>query len=77
MLKTFFNELTTQSNTAFSLGTRFKALSGLNTLNTRRDFIVFKFLPGVSLSLNTNAIRAHNTTIASRMFHTSRKYEPG
>lgn len=40
---TFLSELTTQSNTAFSFGTRFIVLSGRNTLNTRNDFIVDRF----------------------------------
>lgn len=42
---TFFKELTTQSNTAFSLGTRLMVFSGRNTLNTRSDLIVDKFDP--------------------------------
>ena len=45
ILKTFFRELTTQSNTALSLGTRFIVFRGLNTLRTRNDFIVLKFCP--------------------------------
>ena len=41
MLKTFLRELTTQSNTAFSLGTRLIVLSGRSTRKTRSDLIVF------------------------------------
>jgi hypothetical protein len=37
--------LTTQSNTALSLGTRFMVLSGRNTLSTRSDLMVDKFVP--------------------------------
>lgn len=42
---TFFNEFTTQSNTAFSLGTRLIVFSGRNTLNTRSDLMVDKLVP--------------------------------
>ena len=45
ILITFFNELTTQSNTAFSFGTRLIVFNGLSTLKTRSDFIVDKFWP--------------------------------
>ena len=44
---TFFNEITTQSNTALSAGTRLTILSGLRTLNS---FTAFNFWPvGVPL----------------------------
>lgn len=49
---TFFNELTTQSKTALSLGTRLIVFNGRNTLNTRSDLMVDKFeltLPEVEL----------------------------
>lgn len=45
ILMTFFSEFTTQSNTAFSFGTRLIVLSGRNTRRTRSDLIVVKFLP--------------------------------
>ena len=45
ILNTFLRELTTQSNTALSLGTRLIVLSGLRTRSTRRDLIVLKFCP--------------------------------
>ena len=45
ILNTFFREFTTQSNTAFSFGTRLMVFSGLNTRNTRRDFMVLRFWP--------------------------------
>lgn len=48
---TFFSELTTQSNTAFSFGTRFIVFNGRNTLNTRSDFIVDRFCPTLPLLL--------------------------
>lgn len=40
---TFFNEFTTQSNTAFNFGTRFIVFNGRSTRSTRNDFIVDKF----------------------------------
>lgn len=43
MFITFFNEFTTQSNTAFNLGTRLIVFKGLNTRNTLNDLIVDKF----------------------------------
>lgn len=43
MLMTFFNELTTQSNTAFSFGTRFIVFRGRRTRRTRSDFIMDRF----------------------------------
>lgn len=42
MLNTFFSELTTQSNTAFSLGTRLMVFSGRNTRSTLNDLMVPK-----------------------------------
>lgn len=39
-MKTFFNEFTTQSKTAFNFGTRLIVFNGRNTRNTRKDFIV-------------------------------------
>ncbi len=52
ILMTFFKELTTQSKTAFSLGTRLIVFNGRNTLNTLRDLMVprlavadFPFVP--------------------------------
>ena len=45
MLNTFFKELTTQSNTAFSLGTRFIVFRGRRTRKTRSDFMVLRFWP--------------------------------
>lgn len=45
MLITFFKELTTQSNTALSFGTRLIVFNGRSTLNTRNDLIVDKFCP--------------------------------
>ena len=74
---TFFNELTTQSKTAFNFGTRFIVFSGLRTRNTRSDFIVFKFLLAESLSLTAIANNAHITTIESNIFQTFLKYDPG
>jgi hypothetical protein len=44
MLITFFNELTTQSNTAFSFGTRLIVFSGRSTRSTRSDLMVDKLL---------------------------------
>ena len=43
MLTTFFNEVTTQSKTAFSFGIRFIVLSGRSTRSTLKDLIVDKF----------------------------------
>lgn len=40
MLTTFFNDPTTQSKTAFNFGIRLMVLSGRNTRNTRKIFIV-------------------------------------
>lgn len=51
MLKTFLSELTTQSKTALSFGTRLIVLRGRSTRSTLSDLIVFKFLPAPSLSL--------------------------
>lgn len=45
MLITFFKEFTTQSNTAFSFGTRLIVFNGRSTLSTRNDLIVDKFCP--------------------------------
>ena len=45
MVKTLDKEVITQSNTAFNFGTRFMVFNGRNTRRTRRDLIVFKFLP--------------------------------
>lgn len=45
MLITFFRELTTQSNTAFSLGTLLIVFRGLKTLKTLNDLIVERFEP--------------------------------
>lgn len=50
MLMTFFKEFTTQSNTAFSFGTRFIVFNGLNTRNTLNDFIVDRFWPAPLLT---------------------------
>lgn len=47
---TFFSELTTQSNTAFSFGTRLIVFSGRNTRSTRSDLIVDKFCPTLPFS---------------------------
>lgn len=47
MFMTFFKELTTQSKTALSLGTRLMVFNGRNTLSTRSDLIVDKFVPTV------------------------------
>ena len=47
ILNTFFKEFTTQSNTAFNLGTRFIVFKGLNTRRTLRDLIVARFCPVV------------------------------
>lgn len=55
MLRTFLRELTTQSNTALSLGTRLIVLSGRNTRSTRKDFMVLRFWP-VVLPLCVTAI---------------------
>lgn len=44
MFITFFNEFTKQSNTALSFGTLLIVFKGLNTLNTRKDFIVERFV---------------------------------
>lgn len=130
MLNTFFSEVTTQSNTAFNLGTLLIVFNGRKTLRTRSDLIVLKFCPvelplqinhhslwhdqykwgilmvlhfclsfeicliqfffliqfhthvlfswsNVTTYANANAISAHMTTMASRMFHGSRQYEPG
>lgn len=43
MLITFFKEFTTQSNTAFNLGTRLIVFRGRRTLRTRNDLIVERF----------------------------------
>lgn len=40
---TFLRELTTQSKTAFSFGTRLIVFRGLKTLSTRKDLIVDRF----------------------------------
>lgn len=40
---TFLSELTTQSKTAFSFGTRFIVFSGRSTRSTRNDLMVDKF----------------------------------
>lgn len=45
MLNTFFKELTTQSKTAFNLGTRLMVLRGLKTRKTRKDLMVLRFWP--------------------------------
>jgi hypothetical protein len=45
IVKTLDNEVITQSNTAFNFGTRFIVFNGRNTRRTRKDLIVFKFLP--------------------------------
>lgn len=45
MFITFFNEFTKQSNTAFSLGTRFIVFNGLSTRNTRNDLMVDRLAP--------------------------------
>jgi len=47
MFITFFNEFTTQSKTALSLGTRLIVFNGRNTLSTRSDLMVDKFVPTV------------------------------
>lgn len=44
MLMTFFSELTTQSNTALSFGTRLMVFSGRNTRRTLSDLMVDKLL---------------------------------
>lgn len=44
MFITFFNEFTKQSKTALSFGTLLIVFKGLNTLNTRKDFIVERFV---------------------------------
>lgn len=44
ILITFFRELTTQSNTALSLGTRLIVFNGRNTRSTRSDLIVDRLL---------------------------------
>ena len=91
MVNTFDKEVITQSNTAFNLGTRFIVFNGRNTRSTRRDLIVFKFLPA-PFSLKTEkclfewnqmdtyvkpkATNAQITTSASSKFHTSRQYAP-
>jgi hypothetical protein len=58
MFITFFSELTTQSNTALSFGTRLIVLSGRNTRNTLSDLIVDKLLvislPALPLKLKVN-----------------------
>ena len=54
MLKTFLSELTTQSKTAFSLGTLLIVLRGLSTLRTLRDLMVLRFCP-VELPLTSNS----------------------
>ena len=43
MLNTFFKELTTQSNTALSLGTLLMVFNGLRTRKTLNDLIVLRF----------------------------------
>lgn len=45
MLNTFLRELTTQSKTALSFGTRLMVLSGLRTRRTRKDLMVLRFCP--------------------------------
>ena len=88
MVNTFDKEVITQSNTAFNLGTRFIVFNGRKTRSTRRDLIVFKFLPA-PFSLKTmkcffkcnamftyvkpKATNAQITTSASSKFHTSRQ----
>lgn len=47
MFITFFKEFTTQSNTAFNLGTRLIVFKGLSTRNTRRDLMVDRFCPAL------------------------------
>lgn len=44
ILITFLRELTTQSNTAFNLGTRLIVFNGRNTRSTRSDLIVDRLL---------------------------------
>ena len=47
ILNTFLSELTTQSNTAFSLGILLIVFSGRKTRSTLKDFMVLKFCPVV------------------------------
>lgn len=56
MLKTFFNDVITQSNTAFNFGTRFIVFNGRNTRSTLNDFITLRldaapFVPGLASPL--------------------------
>lgn len=45
IVNTFDREVMTQSKTAFSFGTRLIVFNGRKTRRTRRDLIVFRFLP--------------------------------
>lgn len=47
MLMTFFSEFTTQSKTAFNLGTRLIVFKGRRTRSTRNDLIVERFWPAL------------------------------
>ena len=47
ILNTFLSELTTQSNTAFSLGILLIVFSGRKTRRTLKDLMVLKFCPVV------------------------------
>ena len=55
MVKTFDNEVITQSKTAFSFGTRLIVFNGRRTRRTRNDLIVLRFFPApCSLKKNQN-----------------------
>ena len=45
MVKTLDNDVITQSKTALSFGTRLMVFNGRRTRRTRKDLIVFRFLP--------------------------------
>jgi hypothetical protein len=45
IVKTFDRDVMTQSKTAFNFGTRLIVFNGRKTRRTRRDLIVFRFLP--------------------------------
>ena len=61
MLKTFLSEVTTQSKTAFSFGTRLMVFRGRSTRSTRNDLITLRllaapFVPGLASPLKRKAL---------------------
>lgn len=67
MLKTFLSEVTTQSKTAFSFGTRLMVFRGRSTRSTRNDLITLRllaapFVPGLASPLKRKALLVKKST---------------